>query len=411
MSRTDDLKRQIAQLDELIKGGMLTGDAARQARARLEEELLGAVLQSTSPVPPTPTPAPAPEPGLSSERPSTKAWLGIAAFVVAVGVAGYAWLGNREGLAVAPGAPAPAAAASGAAHAMGVTQIEGLIEKLAERLKKAPEDAEGWSMLGRSYSVLGRHAEAVPAYKRVIELRPTDGQAHADLADAMASATGKSLDGEPEQLIAKALTLDPDNPKALSLSGTIAFNRGDAAGAARQWERALKNLEPGSDMARQMQGALDEARQRAGLPPLAPTAAVAAMGQGAAPAGPAQGAAPAAAATGATVQGRVTLAASLAGKASPDDTLFVFARPVSGGRAPLAILRKQVKDLPLEFTLDDSLAMSPAMRISTAAEVVVGARISKSGNAMPQPGDLQGLTPTVKVGAKGVAVEISEAIK
>ncbi len=410
MSRTDDLKRQIAQIDELIQGGMLTGDAAKQARARLEEELLGAVLQSASPSPPTPTPAPAPEPSFSGERPSAKTWLGIAGFVVAVGVAGYAWLGNREGLAVAPGATAPAAAASGAAHAMGVTQIEGLIEKLAERLKNAPEDAEGWSMLGRSYSVLGRHAEAVPAYKRVIELRPTDGQAHADLADALASATGKSLDGEPEQLIAKALTLEPDNPKALSLSGTIAFNRGDAAGAARQWERALKNLEPGSDMARQMQGALDEARLRAGLPAQSPAAAVAATGQDAAAPASTQGAAPAAA-SGATVQGRVTLAASLAGKASPDDTVFVFARPVAGARAPLAILRKQVKDLPIEFTLDDSLAMSPSMRISTVTEVVVGARISKSGNAMPQPGDLQGLTPIVKVGAKGVAVEIAETIK
>jgi len=122
-----------------------------------------------------------------------------------------------------------------------------------------------------------------------------------------------------------------------------------------------------------------------------------------------QGAAPAGA--GATIQGRVTLAERVKSQTTPEDTVFIFARPVQGGKAPLAVLRKQVKDLPFDFTLDDSLAMSPATRLSTAREVQVGARISKSGNPMPQPGDLQGLTATVAVGAQGVTVEISEAVQ
>jgi cytochrome c-type biogenesis protein CcmH len=110
------------------------------------------------------------------------------------------------------------------------------------------------------------------------------------------------------------------------------------------------------------------------------------------------------------VQVRITLAPALAAKAAPDDTLFIFARAPQGGRAPLAILRKQVRDLPLAVTLDDSLAMSPAMRLSSVTQVVVGARISKSGNAMPQPGDLQGLSAVVPVGTQGMKLEINEAL-
>jgi cytochrome c-type biogenesis protein CcmH len=101
----------------------------------------------------------------------------------------------------------------------------------------------------------------------------------------------------------------------------------------------------------------------------------------------------------------------MAKQAKPEDTVFVFARPAEGARMPLAILRKQVKDLPLQFTLDDSMAMSPANALSGASKVVVGARVSKSGNAMPQPGDLSGQSAPVSVGASGLQIEIREAVK
>ena len=436
MTRSDDLKRQIAELDSLIRTGVLSGEAARQARSRLEDELLAQVLgpvpapgadpRLAAPAEPRAAAAAAPPPSWAAEaRPSRRLWLAVTGFVLAVGVGGYAWLGNFAGWSATPATAGPVAAAAAGAHQTGVAQIEGLVEHLAQRLASAPDDAEGWAMLGRSYSVLGRFAESLPAYRRAIALRPQDAQAHADLADALGSANGQSLDGEPEQLIAKALQLDPDNVKALSLSGTLQFNRGDAAAAARQWAHALRGLDPDSDMARRVQGALDQARQRAGLPalPLASTAAsavaavtaagpnAAASARLAAPApAPASSAAPAAASS-ASIQGRITLAAGLRAQAAPDDTLFVFARPVAGAKAPLAILRKQVKDLPLDFTLDDRLAMSPALRLSSVREVHVGARISKSGNAMPQAGDLQGLTAAVPVGTRGVQLEIAETIR
>jgi cytochrome c-type biogenesis protein CcmH len=113
----------------------------------------------------------------------------------------------------------------------------------------------------------------------------------------------------------------------------------------------------------------------------------------------------------ASVSGVVTLAASLQGRAAPDDTLFVFARAADGTRMPLAILRKRVRDLPLQFTLDDEMAMSDSARLSGAQRVIVGARISKSGNAMPQSGDLQGSLGAVAVGSAGLKVEIDQEVK
>jgi cytochrome c-type biogenesis protein CcmH len=305
-----------------------------------------------------------------------------------------------------------------------------MADRLAERLKTTPDDVEGWTMLGRSYSVLERFPQALQAYQRVLALRPQDAQAHADVADALAMASGRKLDGQPERLIAQALALDPDNAKALGLAGTIAFERGDAATAARHWERALKATQPGSEMGTRLRAAVDEARKSAGLAALPPASATAAAPAGAkpadrvvavapaaAPAAPAAPAEPAGAGgdgarvdAAASVQVRITLAPALAARAAPGDTVFIFARSPQGGRAPLAIQRRQVKDLPLDITLDDAMAMSPALRLSTVSQVIIGARISKSGNAMPQPGDLQGLSPMVAVGSRGLQLQIGEVL-
>ncbi len=385
MSRIDELKQQIAQLDELMSSGVLSTAAAHDARERLQAELLAVI------VPPSGA-ATAANASAEQPRPSSKLLLGIAVFILVFAAGGYAWLGNLAGLS-ADSTVAGTDSAGSSPHATDPAQIEAMIDRLNQRLKTTPDDADGWAILGRSYSALGRQSEALQAYKKVIELRPKDAQGYADIADAIATDNGNRLDGEPEKLIAKALTLDPDNVKALALSGTIAFDRGDAATATDQWEHALRGVEPGSGMATQLQGALKEARQLAGLPPQ-PAASAAVAGNGK------------------TIQGRVTLSDKIKALASPEDTVFVFARSAQGGgKAPLAVLRKKVKDLPFDFTLDDSLAMNPAMSLSTSREVQVGARISKSGNPMPQPGDLQGLTATVSVGAKDIKLEINEAIR
>ena len=431
MSRLDELQAQRASLDELVRTGVLNGDTAREARVRLEVQIAAALAPAAGGAAAATEIGPhvdadagtgtgsqaSPGAGTAAEvaaaaavLPSRGLLLGLLVFVLCFGVAGYAWLGNPSGLAVASVQTAPAQAEA-AAQLPSRADFATLAERLAERLKTTPDDVEGWTMLGRSYSVLERFEQARQAYQRVLALRPQDAQAHADVADAMAMANGRKLEGEPERLIAQALVWDPDNAKALGLAGTIAFERGDAATAARHWERALKATQPNSEMASRLREAVDQARKSAGLPAL-PAVAVAL----AATAGPAVAAGPAVVSSGpptrvgASVQARITLAPALVARAAPGDTVFIFARSPQGGRAPLAIQRRQVQDLPIDIILDDSMAMSPAMRLSTVSQVVIGARVSKSGNAMPQPGDLQGLSPVVAVGSRGLQLQISEVL-
>lgn len=333
----------------------------------------------------------------SDARPSRRLVLGLVAFVAAFGIAGTWWLGNREGWSTPPGALPPSApvaaagpeAAGSSPHTMTLGQIEGLVQQLAERMRNEPGNAEGWLMLGRSYAVLGQFPPAIEAYRHVLTLEPKNAQALADLADALAVTSNGRFEGEPAQLVQQALAAEPDNLKALMLAGTVAFENKDYAAAVRHWEKAVRVGPPGSDLVRQARDNVAEARQLAGLPP------------------PAVEAAPPAAAS---IRGRVELAPALAAKAGPDDTVFVFARPAEGSRMPLAILKKRVRDLPFEFVLDDSLAMSPQARLSQAGRVVVGARVSHSGQAMPQPGDLEAVSAPMAPGASGVKLVIAEVV-
>lgn len=390
-------RQQLKQLDALHASGALDDAQHAEARAKVERQL-GAAL-SAAPVTTTVQPG------------APKAFIGaLALFVGCVAAVGYVTLGTP--IALDPAAMAAVRAeqggGEGAGHSVTMEQIEGMTEKLAARLKDNPDDAEGWGMLGRSYAVLGKHDKAVPAFKQAIALRPNDAVLIADYADALAVVNGRNLEGEPSRLINQALQVDPNNLKALSLAGTAAFYRRDFAGALRHWEK-MRQIDPNSPFVQQIQGGIDEARQlMAGG-----TAGAAATPSPATP--PAQAAAPVPAARpvaggGPSVSGTVTLARSIAGKAAPEDTVFVFARPAEGPRMPLAILRKQVKDLPLTFTLDDSMAMSPAAKLSSAQRVIVGARISKRGDATAQPGDLQGLSSPVAPGARGLKIEIAEVI-
>jgi cytochrome c-type biogenesis protein CcmH len=383
------LRRQLAQLTALKESGALGEAPYAEARQALESRIIDAVIDGAPH-----TASPAGPPTIS------RALLaGAVVFIGIVAATGYALFGAPQALSGMP--VASTAGAGGQGHPVTDEQIEGMVETLAARLKEKPDDAQGWSMLGRSYLVLGRHQQAVPAFQRALALRGDDAVLLADYADALAVVNGRSLEGEPSRLIAKALEIDPSNLKALSLAGTAAFQRKDYKLALKHWEK-MAQLEPGNELVQQIQGGIDEARRLAGLPSAAPAAA--------APTPKAATASSSAAAAGASVSGTVTLSPSLAGKARPDDTLFVFARAVEGPRMPLAILRKQVKDLPLGFTLDDSMAMASDARLSSASRVIVGARISAQGNAMPQAGDLQGFSAPVDPGSKGLSIQITEVV-
>ena len=312
--------------------------------------------------------------------------------MLVVAVAGYAWKGS-PGLKPTP--PATAAAEGGDAEMQAARQqIEGMVGKLVERLKAQPDDATGWLMLGRSYTVLDRIDDALPAYAKAVALRPKDATSLADYADAIATKAGGRPTPEADALVARALEAAPTHLKALALAGTFAFERKDYATAVRHWEKMAQSLPPDSPDAPRLQASLDEARRRGGMPAAAmPKSALLA------------------AASGPAISGTVTLAPALAAKASPTDSVFVYARAAQGPRMPLAVLRAQVKDLPLKYTLDDSMGPMPTAKLSSAAQVIVSARISKSGNAIAQPGDLMGESATpVEPGASGVAITIGSVV-
>ena len=317
---------------------------------------------------------------------------GLVVFVASVTAAGYAWLGNPQALDPAVRTAAAPADAASAPTPITPAQVESMVQLLETRVTERPDDADGWAMLGRARALLERHTQAAPAFKRAMELRPDDANLIADYADALAMASGGTLDGEPARLIERALKIDPDNLKALSLAGTVAFNGGNYPRAIVLWER-MAGLAGSGGGAQQIQAGIDEARRRLGAGP------------------PSTAAAPAVAvAQAASLRGTVTLDPTLAASARADDTLFVYARAAEGSRMPLAILRKQVRDLPLEFVLDDSSAMSPAARLSSASSVIVSARISRAGDAMPQTGDLQGASSAVAPGASGLKIVIREVV-
>jgi cytochrome c-type biogenesis protein CcmH len=306
-----------------------------------------------------------------------------------------------------------------AAHQFGSDELANMTERLVERLKKEPDNANGWMTLARTYYQMGRFAEASAAFEKLTGLVPDDASLLADYADALAMSQGRKLTGKPMELVNRALKIDPLQWKALAMAGTDAFDRQDYKGAVALWERLAASLPADAPFRQQLAGSITEARSRAGMPAAAMAAAPSPAGRPVEPAtkaaGPAAGAKQAgdavAAAAGARVGGTVTLSAELRAKVAPEDSVIIFARAAEGSRMPLALTRVKAKDLPKTFSLDDTMAMSPDMTLSKFGEVIVGARVSKSGSPMPQKGDLEGLSKPVKVGRGDVAVTIDTELR
>lgn len=324
----------------------------------------------------------------------------IAAFAL------YDKLGNPAGMD--PEAFAMAAESEGSPHGEAgggdvTAQIEMMVARLSQRLLDDPSDIEGWVMLGRSMTVLGRYQEAVMAYERALQFTGEDPNVLTDYADAIAMATGESLAGKPMELLQRALAIDPNNQKALWLGGTGLFEAGDFAGAIRYWSHLKDLLPPGSEDINVMRANIAEAktyreRQLTGE-------------FGETPAASAELPVVNTAVAASRITGRVSLSAELLDKVGADDVLFIFARAANGPPMPLAIVRATAAELPLEFSLDETMAMMPSMSLAKFSQVVVGARISKTGNAMPQSGDLEGITGVISVGTEGLEILIDTQVQ
>jgi cytochrome c-type biogenesis protein CcmH len=349
---------QLRELEADLAAGKIAQADYGRARAELEARLLEDVAV------PDEAPARRGAPGVT---------IGLAAAVPTLAIVVY----------VAIGSPAALSPQADPHASVSAEQIEAMVERLAAKMRESPEDADGWKLLGRSYSVLGRFNEAADAYAKAAVRSPRDAQLLADFADTLAMARGQSLEGEPEKLVHRALEIDPDNMKALALAGTIEFNRRQFAAAAGYWKRMLAHVEPGTEDARVIQSNINEALQMAGSPVPAEK----------------------------TLQGTVSLSAKVQDKAAPDDTVFIYARAAEGPQMPLAVHRVKVRDLPAKFSLNDAMAMAPGMAISAHPRVIVTARISKSGQAAPQPGDLQGASAPVANDASAVTVVIDTVVR
>ena len=337
----------------------------------------------------------------TDQRGQRRAWFAAAALLLLIPSAAvvlYARLGNP-----AAGEPAHAAATDGRnPHEIADTQIVAMVDSLAQRLKARPDDADGWALLARSYQALGRFPEAADAYAHADALIPDNAALLADYADVLAMAQGRKLAGKPAALAQRALAIDPNHRKALALAATAALEARDLDGALAYWRRLLAQFPQASDDAKQVTAIIAEieSAQRGGKG--VPVAGDSAPRREAR----ALVTPPAAA----TIAGRVDISPALATKVALTDTVFIFARAVDGPRVPLAVLRIAAKDLPKEFTLDDSMGMAPGAKLSGAAAVIVEARISKSGNALPQSGDFSGRSAPIKPGAAGVKVVIDQVV-
>ncbi len=260
-------------------------------------------------------------------------------------------------------------------------ELNEMISMLKQRLQQDGGDAQGWTLLARAYRAAGQSQDSVDAYEKAVGLDSDNADLLIEYANTVAVLHNRNLRGKPQRLIDRALKLDPDNLNALALAGAAALQRGESKDAVRYWTH-LKSLLP------------------ADSPGLARIDELIARAQGKQPAAVAE----------AAIHGTVTVSDALAGKITAGDTLFIFARAPNGPPMPLAVVRQPAPQFPATFTLDDSRAMTPDLHLSQFPSVNIVARLSRSGSATLQPGDLEGHINSVALGSKDVQIVIDHRV-
>ncbi len=372
------LRDQIAEMDADLENGLLTPELHEQGKRELQARLLEEVGDTRKRTEDTNKPHP------------LKVTAVVLAVLLPLASAGlYLKIGNPD--ALKPG--------HGALAMPQTRDLDSLEEKVAEN----PNDPEALVLLARAYVDIKRYADGARLYERLVKIIPDEPILWADYADALGMVQG-SLRGKPTELLERSLVLNPNHDKSLALAGSAAFERGDYAAAVRYWEKLLELLpREDTENARVIRDALNQARHilaqsKGGMKTAPPLDQI-------------NKSVPQAQAGKERIAGTVRLSAEFKDNVDPGDTVFVLARAAQGPKMPLAILRKQVKDLPLSFALDDSMAMAPQMKMSNFDQVVVVARISKSGNAMPQPGDMMGISKPLALGSKGIKIVIDQPVR
>ena len=357
---------QILDLDREHDSGHISDQEWQQSR----DELSLRLLEDTAAVD---------DPAAKTEKPAiwTAVVLAVALPLGSMGM--YMWVGQPEALnPLALKTP----------DQVDPKDLTKMAQTLAEKLQDKPDNLQGWVMLGRTYRTLENFDAALRAYDSALKLSDDD-DLKLERIEVIAMQRQGQFEGEPWNVIREVLQRDPQHFGALLTAGSASYAEGKFADALKYWEQARKPLDANNPDLQGLESAIATVRERLGMPPAKATPA---------------------ATSGLNVTGQVNLSASLKSKASPNDVVFIYATPANGDRMPLAIFKTTVSQLPFNFTLDDSTAMAPDRKLSAAGEVIVKVRVTKSGNAMPQSGDLSGSLGPVKVGAKGLKLEIKDQI-
>jgi len=357
-------RNKLRALDEARAAGILDDAEYAAKRAALDTEPL-----KTKAVP------------AARARSTRIATFSIALLLPAAAVLLYLDVGTPQALD-------PAALSAPADHGLNMEQA---VAGLAAKLQQNPNDAEGWGLLGRAYEAMQRFVEARDAFAHAHALLPDDADATVAYAEALALATqSRRIEGEPRSLIEGVLKKTPDNQRGLWLLGIGDYQQGKYDAAIATWKHLIELLPKDSEILPSVQEQIARAEAaRDGREPPA---------QGAVP--EQQAAASATAASGAHLQVEVALDAKLADRLAPNDVLFVYAKAANGPPMPLAIQRMPASKLPVSVTLTDAMGMLPNMKLSQFPQVVVGARVSKSGDAIAHSGDLQTVSVPLSVSMK-----------
>ncbi len=359
-------KEEIAKLEKERSEGLIDGATYEISHAEMRQRL----FQDTSE-----------DDGVAVLGSPKKTIIALTIFIPVIAAAMYFWLGSAQQIAD-----------GGAKQQVAQQDVEKMVAGLAAKMEQDPSNLKGWAMLARSYKVMGRPKDAEKAYDRAGSYLDTDPQLLADYADVSASNANGSFEGKPQAIINRALKADPNNMMALWLAGTADYNRGDYKGAVQVWGRLAKLLPADSEDMKMIQGSIMEARGKANLPPESLVS---------------QPTSPVAAVSGKNINGTVEINPDLKSRIKPDYIVMVIAR-APGARMPVAIMRGKAADLPLRFVLNDALAMTPDALISNLSEATIEVRISKSGQAKAEPGDLYSEIQTVKVGTNNLKVVVDQ---
>ncbi len=367
-------RQQLKDLETEWAQGALTAHEYAQNRT----ELLGRLLEDT-------TQADAPEPK-QAPRTLVSAMV-LAVFLPVAAMSTYLWLGDVDGLN-----PLTAAADDKDNR----PDLEAMAASLAKKLESDSGDPQRWVMLGRTYRALNQYDKALPAYQKALSLGADDDIA-LERAEVLAQYNGGDFKGEPWAVIRQVLAKNARHFSGLLLAGSASYSQGDYKAAIRFWQQARDQLAPSDEEIQGIDMALNKAREKAGEP--SPPSS---------PANPP--ATSSAASTASGVSGRVSVDPALKASIAPSDVVFVYATPTDGQKMPLAIVRKSAADVPFDFVLDDSSAMSPERKLSSQSKVVLKVRISKTGEAMTRSGDWIGVLDAVAVGSRNVRLIVNQQV-